>query len=62
MQQHVLGLEAGTDTPPPPAQTGRDSRRFWQDLQLTAFLRGLAVHWLAGWNIETPGGWLRLRL
>ena len=46
MQQHVLGLE---QTPPlPPAQTGRDSRRFWQDLQITAFLRGLAVHWLAG--------------
>ena len=51
MQQHVLGLEQlRHPTPlPPPAQTGRDSRRFWQDLQITAFLRGLAVHWRAVW-------------
>ena len=46
---HVLGLEQQTPPiPPPPLQTGRDSTRFWQDLQITAFLRGLAVHWLAG--------------
>ena len=39
---------------PPPRQTGGDSRRFWQDLQITAFLRGLAVHWrLAGTAADT---------
>ena len=36
---------------PPPRQTGGDSRRFWQDLQITAFLRG-------GW--QCTGGWREL--
>ena len=49
---HVLGLEQ-TAHLPPHAQTGRDSRRFWQDLQITAFLRGLAVHWRAVWLAGT---------